>query len=329
MMELATAFTRLVGCRVPIQNVGIPELVTVELAAAIAEAGALGMVSGSFLNDNAMGDLLERLKQRTEGAVGVNFLAPFLDAPGALAAVDVAARRAKVVEFFYAEPDPALIRRVHAGGALAAWQVGSAREAQSAANAGCDFVVVQGVEAGGHIRGTVGLWSILPQVLDEVRIPVLAAGGMATGRAIAAALTAGAAGVRIGTRFVAAAESNAHSDYVDRLVAAGAEDTRVTEAFSVMWPNAPHRVLGSAVDAVHTLSGETVGEVDFAGQRVPVPRLSVLPPSRNATGRVDAMALYAGESVSAIRGVEPAATIIESLMADTIERLSAPAREAR
>jgi nitronate monooxygenase len=306
----ATTFTRLVGCPAPIQLAGMPLICGPDLVVAVAEAGGLGMMGAPLLTADVLAEILDGISARTRGAFGVNFLMPFLD----LACVDVAAAKARVVEFFYAEPDSDLIARVHAGGALASWQVGSREEAVVAERAGCDLVVAQGIEAGGHVRGRVGLLPLLDQVLDSVRCPVLAAGGIATARGLAAVLAAGAAGARIGTRFVAAAESNAHPAYVERLLAATAEDTLHTEAFSVMWPNAPHRVLRSSIAAAEAAAGETVGEVDLPTGPMPVPRLSVVAPSRQTRGQIEAMALYAGQSVSAVTRVQPAAEIVRELV---------------
>src|SRR5215510_15257727 len=113
---------------------------------------------------------------------------------------------------------------IHEHGALASWQVGSAEEALKAAEVGCDLIVAQGVEAGGHIRGTIGLVGLLCEVLEAVpEIPVLAAGGIGTGRAMAAARAAGADGVRVGTRFVASVEADTHPIYTDALIAANAK----------------------------------------------------------------------------------------------------------
>ncbi len=150
--------------------------------------------------------------------------------PGCFA---LAGRRARVVEFFWAWPDPALIETVHEQGALVSWQVGSREEAVAAAAAGSDLIVAQGMEAGGHVRGKIGILALLDEVLAAVDVPVLAAGGVGTGRALAAVLAAGADGARVGTRFVAAEESDAHPLYVEALLAAGPADTVYTEAFSV------------------------------------------------------------------------------------------------
>src|SRR4029077_9342782 len=101
--------------------------------------------------------------------------------------------------------------------------------------------------AGGHVRGRTPTMTLLSEVITAVDIPVLAAGGLGAGRAIAAPLAAGADGVRVGTRFVAAAEAAVHPEYVAALIAAEAQDTAYTEAFSVGWRDAPHRVLRSSI----------------------------------------------------------------------------------
>ena len=261
---------------------------TADLVVAVCEAGALGTLAG-------VGDL-EAVVSRTEAPFGVNFLMPFLDRN----AVETAAASARVVEFFYGEPDSELVALVHAGGALAAWQVGSVDEARAAGGAGCDVVIAQGDEAGGHVRGTVPLRRLLDGVLPVVDVPVVAAGGIGTADAVASVLDAGADAARVGTRFVAAREADAHPDYVDALVAAQADDTVITTAFSAYWPNAPHRVLRRCVDA---------------GAATPIDARSPMPPTRATPGPVEAMALYAGESVDGVFGTQPAAEIVAELLA--------------
>jgi NAD(P)H-dependent flavin oxidoreductase YrpB (nitropropane dioxygenase family) len=318
---LESAFTRLSGCTAPIQLAGMPWISTVELAGAVAGAGGVGMIGAGDMPAPALAAALDRLAQRSRGVVGATFLLPFLDRE----AVEAAARRARVVDFFYGDPDAALVRAARAGGALAGWQVGSPDEAIAAVDAGCDFVIAQGTEAGGHVRGRTSLLPLLGQVLDAVEVPVLAAGGIATARDLAAVLAAGAAGARIGTRFVAAAESGAHPDYVRALLAARAEDTVLTEAFSVWWPDAPHRVLRSAIDAAEATQEAVVGEVDLGEGAVPLPRWCVFAPTRETKGRIDAMALYAGESVTHVTDVRPAAEIVAELVSGA-ERLLARGR---
>jgi len=313
---LETRFTSLVGCRVPLQQAGMGGVAMPPLVLAVAEAGGLGMLGGVMLPPPVLAGMLDDLAARTRGAFGVSFLMPFLDRD----AVPIAATRARVVEFFYGEPEAALVDAVHAGGALASWQVGSLGEAIAAVRAGCDLIVAQGTEAGGHVRGRVGLLPLLNAVLDAVEVPVVAAGGIGTARDVAAALAAGAAGVRVGTRFVAATECDAHPEYVAALVVAEAEDTVLTERFSTMWPNVPHRVLRSAVAAAETCPNDVVGEMELGGSRQPLPRFAVACPTRTTTGTIAAMALYAGESVGAVRCTMPAADIVHELM-DGAERL--------
>jgi NAD(P)H-dependent flavin oxidoreductase YrpB (nitropropane dioxygenase family) len=285
------------------------------LAAAVAGAGGLGMVGGTLVPPPELAQALDELRDKKVGAVGVNFLMPFLQRE----AVEVAASRVKVVEFFYGLPDRSLVDLVHKGGALACWQVGSKEDALAAVEAGCDLIVAQGIEAGGHIAGRIGLFALLEEVLDAVKVPVIAAGGIGSGRTMAAALAAGAEAVRVGTRFVASEEADVHPVYVEKVLAARARDTVFTEAFHVMMPNAPHRVLQSSIDAAKAHSGDMVGELVLGSQRFPMPRWAVPSPTRLTTGAIESMALYAGESVSAVKSVQPAAAIVKEL-ADRAEQ---------
>jgi len=318
---IATSFTKLVGVSAPIQVAAMPGISTPELVAAVADAGALGMVGATLTPAPVLETVLDGLAKRTRGVVGVNFLIPFLD-PECLA---VAARRARVVEFFYGEPDVSLVERARAFGALVSWQVGSLAEAVAAERAGCDFVVVQGTEAGGHVRGETSLLPLLSLVLDVVRVPVVAAGGIATARSLAAVLACGCGAARVGTRFVAAAESGAHPAYVKAILAASAKDTCLTEAYSVLWPNAPHRVLRSAIAAAEALTEDIVGELVSERQVTPIQRFSVIPPTSTTTGHIEAMALYAGESVANVTSVQPASVIVSELV-EGAERLLRDAR---
>jgi nitronate monooxygenase len=312
---IETDFTRLVGCTVPIQLAGMGAIVSPELAAAVSEAGALGQISFVQTDPAVAKQRLERLEQLTRKPYGVNLLLPYVDPEILL----MASRRARVVDFFWGDPDPDLVEQVHAEGALASWQVGSVREAISAEKAGCDFISAQGIEAGGHLRGQLGVLPLLEGVLDAVSVPVLASGGMGSARSIAAVLQAGAAGVRMGTRFIAATESNAHPEYVEALIAAGAEDTVLTTLFEVDCPMCPatHRVVRSALKLAEDLPNRPIGEMDVSGSSYPIPRFFGFPPTRQMTGRITAMACYAGQSVAAIRGVQPANEIVAELVSGT------------
>src|SRR5204863_5481475 len=151
---LATRLTELVGCAVPIQQAGMGAASPPELAAAVSEAGGLGMLGTGrpgARTVRGLSTLLDRLRALTLRPFGVNILvAPVFLADMEPGCVELAARAARVVEFFYGWPDPALVESVHQGGALAFWQVGSREEAVAAERAGADVVVAQGVGAGGH-----------------------------------------------------------------------------------------------------------------------------------------------------------------------------------
>ncbi len=188
------------------------------------------------------------------------------------------------------------------------------RRPVAAESAGCDLIVAQGTEAGGHVRGGTSLLPLLSEILPAVRIPVVAAGGIATARSLAAVLACGCGAARIGTRFVAATESGAHPAYVQALLGASAADTCLTDTFSVLWPEAPHRVLRSAIRAAKALTDEVIGEVRIGEQVLPIQRFSAIAPTSTTKGPVGAMALYAGESVANVTAIEPAGAIVSELV---------------
>ena len=138
------------------------------------------------------------MRDHTDGSWGVGFIAEDLDR--VREEFELAADSAPVVELFWGKPDLSAVEAIHQGGGLAFWQVGSVGEALAAADAGCDAVVAQGIEAGGHVRGTLPLLAFLDALVPKVTLPVVAAGGIASGRSIAAALAAGASAVIRSTR---------------------------------------------------------------------------------------------------------------------------------
>lgn len=314
---LATRFTELVGCSLPIQQAGMGAASPPELAAAVSKAGGLGMIGTARPGGDdpeLLASLLERTRTLTSRPFGVNFILIEDEEPFDPACFELAASAARVVEFFlWAPPDPALFNLIHQRGALVACQIGSREQAVAAAESGCDLIIAQGIEAGGHVRGTIGLLALLSDVLDAVDVPVLAAGGIGNGRALAAALAAGADGVRIGTRLLAAEEADIHPIYREALLQAQAVDTIYTDTFSVGW-HAPHRVLRSCITAAEAFQGDRVAErASLDGSRLPVRLRSSAPPDSSTVGTIKAMALYAGESVGSVRSVQPAAQILDEI----------------
>jgi nitronate monooxygenase len=312
---MQTAFTELVGCAHPLQQAAMGGVAVPELAGAVARAGALGMLCEFDARPSA--ERIERTLALAEGGtVGMGFFGHWMIDD--LETFEHAAAELRVVEVFWTEPDASLVDRARsAGRALVAWQVGTAASAQAAQDAGCDFVVAQGLEAGGHVTGTTARDELLEAVLARVSVPIVIAGGIATPADVAREIRAGAAAVRVGTAFVATEESGANGAYIDALLAArSGDETVLTTAFGEGWPDAPHRVLKSALAAAEALDDDVVGEAGPADARYPVPRFGVATPGRDVTGHIDAMALYAGTGVGEVSHIRSAADLVAELVSD-------------
>ncbi len=309
---LPTTFCDLVGCDRPLQLSGFGGSDDVGLPAAVSNCGALGMLPGSGQGSDGVDTMLDRFSRLSDGPVGVNFIVPF-SLPEAM---EAAGARARVVELFWAEPTEDLVQRGQSGGAVVGWQVGTVADARAAQEMGCDYVVIQGVEAGGHVAAVKPLADVISETVNALDVPVLAAGGIGTRADAEAAFDAGAAGIRVGTRLLAAEESHAHPEFVDRLIDASADDTEMTIVFGEGWPDAPHRVLRSSIEAVESNDADEVGHVSTPTGEVPVPRFSITWPTTDFSGDVGATALYAGTSVDGISGRQPAAEIVAELLGD-------------
>jgi NAD(P)H-dependent flavin oxidoreductase YrpB (nitropropane dioxygenase family) len=218
--------------------------------------------------------------------------------------------------------EAAAIDRAHQAGASVVVQVGDVQTGTRAAAAGADVLVVQGIEAGGHVESKRELLDLVRDLRARVSIPLLAAGGLAGPASVLEAREAGASGVAVGTRYLAAVEADVHPEYHRALVAARAEDTLLTGLFDVGWPNAPHRVLRN--ETVETWEragspppGRRPGEDDTVASigSYSVVRYSDAQPTLNTSGDISAMALYAGSGVDEVRGSEDAGEITEQLLA--------------
>jgi NAD(P)H-dependent flavin oxidoreductase YrpB (nitropropane dioxygenase family) len=301
----------LLRCELPIQLAPMGSVsVTPELPLAVARAGGHAVYPALGQPPEALGRVVDALSAETN-AFGVNFLVPLLDRDS----LALAAERAPYVDFFLAEPDPALVALVREAGAVCGWQVETAEEARAAEAAGVHVVIAKGWESGGRkrVEGPT-LLPLLDAVLDAVGVPVIAAGGIATARGVDAVLAAGAAGARIGTRFIAAAESDAHAAWIEAVIDASAGESVVSTAFNAGMPvPGPHRVLRRSIEAAEALGDEQCGFVRVGGEDVPAPRFGPMPPSRDASGHVEAMPFYAGQSAGAVRAVRPAGEIVAEL----------------
>jgi NAD(P)H-dependent flavin oxidoreductase YrpB (nitropropane dioxygenase family) len=302
----------------PIVQAGMGAVARHELAAAVSEAGGLGTIGGARA---PIANELAAARRLTSRPVAVNLVLPLLRPGDVQAAAD-----ADAIVTFWGEP-----RRL-AGGT---WvhQCGSVAEATAAEQAGADAVIAQGVEAGGHVRGTTPLLDLVERVRAAVKIPVLAAGGIVDQECVDQALDAGAAAAVLGTRFLLSKESRAHPEYKRRCL--DADSTLLTELFGLGWP-APHRVIPNAatrrwlrhdprgpgwIRLANRLASPLVMRIPerlqdrgLAIQRPSLPFLG--PPMALDDGPpslLDSGPLYAGQGVIRISDIRPAAQIVNDL----------------
>ena len=295
-----------------------------ELVAAVSDAGGLGVLGMGGLPAPAIRAQIRETRMRTAKPFGVGLLLPLLEGGEVEACVE---ERVSVLFLFWGDVVPYVDAAKRAGIRVFA-QVGSVSEANAAATAGVDAIVAQGFEAGGHVRGTTSLTTLVPAVVQAVApLPVVAAGGIATGRGLVAALALGADAVSMGTRFLASEEARALRAYKQRVVEARAEDTVHTMLFDVGWPDAAHRVLRNrAVDEWEAASrppsglrpGENtiVGRMPAGDDMIDVPRYFVASPMIGFEGDLEYTALYAGESCGLVNEIKPAAAIVHDVIAE-------------
>jgi nitronate monooxygenase len=226
-----------------------------------------------------------------------------------------------IVSFFWGDPAP-WVDQIHAAGGLVLHTVASAEEARRAREAGVDAVVAQGWEAGGHVWGEVSTLALVPRVVDAVApLPVVAAGGIADGRGLAAVLALGAGAAWMGTRFLLAAEAAAHPIYREAVIAAAETATAYSSLFDVGWPDAPLRTLRNSTWEAWRAAGEPQpgarpgeGDVVATGEDGrDITRYNNDAPVAGASGDIAAMCLYAGQGVGLAQRIQPAAEIVREV----------------
>ncbi len=233
--HIQTALTRLVGLEHPVVQTGMGWVAGARLVSATANAGGLGILASATMTIDELATAITKVKAATDRPFGVNIRA---DATDAGDRVDLMIRAGVKVASFALAPKQELIARLKEAGAVVIPSVGAAKHAKKVAGWGADAVIVQGGEGGGH-TGPVATTLLLPSVLDAVDIPVVAAGGFFDGRGLAAALSYGAAGVAMGTRFLLTSDSTVPDAVKQRYLQAGLDGTVVSTRVDGM----PHRVL--------------------------------------------------------------------------------------
>jgi nitronate monooxygenase len=330
--ELQTPLCQALGIEYPIFSAGFGSAAVPELAAAVSNAGGLGVLGASGMDPAEIRRRIASTRQLTRLPFGINFIideegdedrAFLLDQMAA-----ATAERAAVVVLFWGDPAP-YVERARGSGVKVMIQVGSVEEAKAAADAGVDAVIAQGIEAGGHVRGTTSIWDLLPATIDAIDpVPVLASGGIGDGDGVARALRAGAQGVSLGTRFVASDEAWVHPAYKLRIVQSTAKDTVYNELYDVWWPDAPHRTLRNKTFAEWDAAGRpptgkrpgegtSIGKRTlYTGEVAEWPRYAIGSAPPDFDGDIEYAPLWAGESCSVVNDIKPAGQIVRDLVRD-------------
>lgn len=328
---LRTPVCGLLGCTYPIILAGMGGVARSELVAAVTEAGGFGFLGMVREPPALIREEVQRVRARTDRKFGVNIIPAATDPALLVAQIDTCIELGVPVVSLFWDLSVVVVQRLRDAGILVVCQVGAVDEARAAQEAGAQVLIVQGREAGGHVRGDQPLAQLLPDVLAATTVPVLAAGGIADGADVATVLSLGAQGAVLGTALIPTHESFAHDYHKRRIVEAGKDQTILTDAFHINWPmGARVRVLANSVTrgdhgdpfgAGRTVIGEEQGR--------PIYLFSTDSPLRSMTGDFEAMALYAGEGAGRVGAVVSAAVRLRHIVSDAAARLSAPTASSR
>jgi nitronate monooxygenase len=289
-----------------------------ELAAAVSNAGGLGMVTLTW--SDPVGDVIRKTAALTDRPFCGNLVLTSDQHRRLSDALDAGLR---IVSLFLGDPTP-YVAQVHDAGGIVLHTVGNSEEARRAVDSGVDVVVAQGWEAGGHVGGQIATLPLVPAVVDAVApVPVIAAGGIGDARGVAAVLALGAQAAWLGTRFLLAEEMPIHEHYRLRLIRAAATDAEwYANLYEVGWPDAPHRALHNSTAEAWEAAGRPApgsrpGEGDVIAQFASgeeIVRYEPAPPMVGTTGDIEALSMWAGQSVALATHTQSAADIVAELV---------------
>ncbi|MCE8035961.1 nitronate monooxygenase [Billgrantia tianxiuensis] len=342
------SLTRQLGIEFPILQAPMAGVQGGDLAVAVCEAGGLGALPCAMLSPEAMVDELQRIRAATAKPLNVNFfchappapdevrlqrwhqaLAPYyaeygLDIDNIAAGAGrrpfdheacdaLAAFRPEVVSFHFGLPEPALVERVKAWGAVVLSSATTVEEACWLEAHGVDAVIAQGAEAGGHrgmflsedVTSQLGTFALLPQVVEAVSVPVVAAGGIADARGVAAALALGASAVQVGTAFLCCSEATTSTLHRQALLSEAARHTALTNLYT-----------GRPARGILTRLMRELGPLSDVAPAFPLATSAIAPlrSAAEAAGSSDFSPLWAGQNASACREI-PAADVVRALAA--------------
>jgi NAD(P)H-dependent flavin oxidoreductase YrpB (nitropropane dioxygenase family) len=336
-VSLRTKLCADLGITYPIFSAAIGSGAGPELVAAVSNAGGFGVLGARGMTLDDLRQAIERTRGLTGRPFGVNFI---IDEVG-WATTDeqrlfvresvhtAIAEKVAAVVFFWGDAG-VYVADAHEHGVKVLIQVGSLDEAEAAAEVKVDAVIAQGIEAGGHVKGTTSIWDLLPETVAALGpLPVLASGGIGDGKGVARAMRLGAQGVSLGTRFVASDEAYVHAEYKRRIVTSSGADTVYThDLYDVGWWGAPHRTLrnrtfdeweaaGRPSPGTRPGEGTSIGTQLFAsGETQAWSRYARGVVTPGFAGDVDYAPMWAGESCSVVNDVKPAAEIVRDLIRD-------------
>jgi nitronate monooxygenase len=305
----------------PIWQAPTASLAGPELAAAVSKAGGMGSMALTWTPTAIALEQIAHVKGQTSNPFLVNYALAF--PPTSLG--EILEAGVPIVTFSWGDPEPYLAQ-VKRAGAMFGVQVTNVEGAKRAISLGADFLICQGVEAGGHVQSTSLLASLLPDIIGIAKgVPVIAAGGMSTGHDIARVLEMGADGAILGTRFLATLESRAHDVYKQKIIESSGE-TALTVCFDGDWPYSAHRVIrNSTLETWETFgcpkNGQRPGEgeiVAMTSEGESILRYESTAPKQGYSGDIEAMCLYSGSGVADIHDILPAHELVERLWRECI-----------
>lgn len=317
--SLATKkLTKLLNIKYPIIQAPTGGVVNSSFTSAVANNGCLGALPLSWSEPDHAIQQIAAVKAKTNHSFFANFVLNFEPK-----SFEVAIENGvPIIQFSWGMPSKDMAAKMKAANVILGIQVTSEASAKAALGLGADYLVCQGVEAGGHVHASRPLAEALGRVLEIAGdVPVVASGGIATGHKMREYMQMGAAGVVMGSRFVATVESQGHAKYKESLVKATAEDTVFTTCMNKGWNNSTHRVLRNSTFEMWESSGcaaigRRPGESDAIVQNdggIPVERYSINSPAAFYTGDIEAMANYAGTGVADIHDIPTVSELIVRL----------------
>lgn len=315
------AFVKKMGIKYPIVQACIGGS-TPDLAGAVSNAGGMGGIGMSWSPEQEVRDYVKATKSITNSPFAIGYVLSF-GANTLPVALDAGA---PVIQFSFGTPSKKQIAMIRAAGAKFGMQISTADGAKQAMDAGADYINVQGQEAGGHVQAQGSWRDHLPRILEITgNTPTLVAGGLSTGKDLRDVISKGASGGVFGTRFAASKEYPSHPEYKKRMITSKASDTALTVCFDGGWPGALHRVLrnptlerweacGSQGAGMKPGEGEvvgTIGDMKFE-------RYNLFPAFAVTQGKVEDMAMYAGVGIGAIKEIQSAGELVQSIWNECI-----------